>query len=234
MKIYIDPGHGGSDPGALGPTGLQEKDINLNIASKVRQILEDHGVVAILTRKDDTRVDLASRVKMANDDKADYFVCIHTNSGPSPKATGTEIFAFPNSNLGTELANNIQRALVAEINLPNRGVKYKDFYVLKNTKMPAVLVEVAFINNPEEEKLLRDEKFLYKASLGISKGILEFLGIEYKEDSNIVDEVSPWAREAMKWATSKEINLTDGTMPKEPVTLERLITILYRYYNLFK
>lgn len=233
MKIYIDPGHGGNDSGAIGPTGLEEKGVNLKIAVNVRQILQGYGIDAILTRQNDSRVELADRVKIANDNKGDYFVSIHINSASSPTATGTETFAFPNSDLGTKLANAIQGALVNEINLANRGVKYRDFFVLKNTKMPAVLVEIAFINNPREEELLKDQNFLYKAAAGISKGILTFLGMEYKDSSDISNDISAWAKEAMEWATDKEINLTDGSMPKEPVSLERLIAILYRCHNLF-
>ena len=232
MKIYIDPGHGGSDSGAIGPTGLKEKDINLSIAAKVGQILQKHGIGAILTRQDDSRVELADRVKTANNNGADYFISIHTNSASNPAATGTETFAFPNSALGTKLADAVQKSLVNEIGLANRGVKHRDFFVLKNTKMPAILVETAFINNPGEEKLLKDQNFLDKAVTGISKGILTFLGIEYKDDNDKDDNISSWARDAMKWATDKEANLTDGSMPKEPVSLERLITILYRYHNL--
>jgi len=233
MKIYIDPGHGGSDPGAVGPTGLKEKDINLSIAIDVGQILQKHGISAILTRQDDSRVELADRVKIANDNGADYFVSIHNNSASNPAATGTETFAFPNSDRGTKLADAVQRSLVNEIKLANRGVKHKGLFVLKNTKMPAILVEIAFINNPKEEKLLKDPGFLNKASIGISKGILTFLGMEYRDDGDVDDNISFWAKDAMKWATGEEVNLTDGSMPKEPVSLERLITILYRYHNLF-
>ncbi len=233
VKIYIDPGHGGSDSGAVGPTGLKEKDINLNIAINIKRILQNHGINAVLTRQDDSRMELAARVKVANDNKADYFISIHTNSSSNSEAIGTETFAFANSDSGTKLADAIQRALVSEINLTDRGVKYESFFVLKNTKMPAVLVEVAFINNPGEGKLLKDKNFLYRAAVGISKGILTFVGVEYKEDNNADNNISLWAKDAMEWATSKEINLTDGSMPKEAVSLERLIAILYRYYNLF-
>ncbi|MFW5648296.1 MAG: N-acetylmuramoyl-L-alanine amidase family protein [Candidatus Alkaliphilus sp. MAG34] len=232
-KVYIDPGHGGSDPGALGPTGLKEKDINLGIAFKVGQILQRHGISTLLTRQDDRRVELIDRVKMANNDRADYFISIHANSASNPAAMGTETFAFPNSDIGTKLADAVQKSLVNEIGLANRGVKHGDFFVLKNTKMPAILVEVAFINNPKEEKLLKDQNFSDKAATGISKGILMFLGMEYKEENYIDKNISPWAKDAMEWATDKEINLTDGSMPKEPISLERLITILHRYHNLF-
>ncbi|HZJ76719.1 MAG TPA: hypothetical protein VFC70_03315, partial [Oscillospiraceae bacterium] len=81
------------------------------------------------------------------------------------------------------------------------------------------------------EKLLKDQNFLYRAAIGISKGMLKFIGMEYRED-NKDDDISLWARDAMRWATGKEVNLTDSGMPKEAVSLERLITILYRYHNL--
>lgn len=234
MRIFIDPGHGGNDPGTVGPTGLREKDINLNIGINLKQILEKHGVDARLTRADDRRIELAERVKMANSNNADYFVSIHNNSATNSAATGTETFAFYNSAVGSKLAAYIQKSLVKEIGLPDRGVKGSGFLVLKETKMPAVLVEVAFINNPKEENLLKDQNFLYKAALGIAKGVLEFVGIEYKEENKVNDDISPWAKQAMEWAISKEIGLTDGNIPKEPISLERLITILYRYHNLFK
>ncbi|HZJ76602.1 MAG TPA: N-acetylmuramoyl-L-alanine amidase, partial [Oscillospiraceae bacterium] len=140
MKIYIDPGHGGSDPGAVGPTGLKEKDINLDIAVNVKQILQRHGIDAVLTRRDDSKIELRARVRMANENRADYFISIHTNSSFNSIATGTETFAYPNSGLGTKLADAVQRALVNEIKLADRGVKHESFFVLKNTKMPAILV----------------------------------------------------------------------------------------------
>jgi len=231
MKIFIDPGHGGNDSGAVGPTGLMEKDVNLNIAINVRQILINHAVDARLTRSDDSRVELLQRVQMANNSNADYFVSIHINSASVSTATGTETYAYPYSTKGVELAKHIQKNLVNEIALPNRGVKTANFYVLRETKMPSALVEVAFVNNPTEEKLLRDQDFIKKASVGITKGILEFIGIEYNEDGK-ENNISSWAKEAMAWATSEEVGITDASMPKEPITLERMITILYRYHNL--
>jgi len=231
MTIFIDPGHGGNDSGAVGPTGLMEKNINLSIATNVREILINHTVDAKLTRIDDSRVELLERVKMANDSNADYFVSIHINSANVTSATGTETFAYPYSTKGIELAKYVQKNLVNEIKLPNRGVKTANFYVLRETKMPAILVEVAFINNPVEEELLKDQSFLNKAAIGIAKGLLEFLGIKYNEDVK-ENNISSWAKEAMEWATSEEVKITDGSIPKDPITLERMITILYRYHKL--
>lgn len=232
MKICIDPGHGGTDPGAIGPGGLKEKDVSLTIAIRVAKILQGHGIETILTRQDDRRLDLASRVKIANDRGVDYFVSIHINSATNPRATGTETFAFPGSSMGARLARSIQDSLVRQIALADRGVKYRDFYVLKNTRMPASLVEVAFINNPLEEELLRDEGFLKKAAIGIGQGILSFIGIDYREVGGPCQDASSWAREAMEWAASKEVNLIDGAIATGHVTLEDLITILYKYHRM--
>ncbi len=235
MIIFIDPGHGGNDSGAVGPTGLQETYVNLSIAINVREILKRHNIDARLTRNDDNRVELLERVNMANNSNANYFISIHINSFNDPNANGTETFAYHNSDIGNRLAASIQNNLIPEIKLVDRGVKTANFYVLRETIMPSALVEVAFISNTKEEKLLREESFINKSALGISKGILEFIGVEYSEqseDENIQDNISDWAREAMKWATSQEINITDGSITKEPITLERLITILYRYHNL--
>ena len=231
MIIFIDPGHGGNDSGAVGPTGLMEKDVNLSISLIVSQMLEKHGVDARLTRSDDRRVELLERVNIANNNKGDYFISIHMNSASNATANGTETFAYHKSALGNRLAKLIQSNLVKEIGLANRGVKNRDLLVLRETNMPAALVEVAFINNPEEEKLMRDKNFIKKAAVGIVKGILEFSNIEYKEDSN-ENNISNWAKEAMEWATSEAVGITDGSRPKELITLERMVNILYRYHKL--
>lgn len=176
--IVIDPGHGGKDPGAVGSSGLRESDVAFRISIMVVDFLNRYDIDAILTRSRDQYVSLQDRAKLANNEKADYFISIHINSASNPLATGTETFAFTNSVDGTKLATSIQNKLINEINLANRGVKYADFYVLKYTNMPAALVEVAFINNPYEEKLLMDDLFLEHVAVGISNGILEHLGID--------------------------------------------------------
>lgn len=234
--IVIDPGHGGNDPGAVGPTGLYESHVAWRIACMVADILMRYNIQIIFTRNGDERVSLDKRVQIANSAKVDYFVSIHINSAANPSATGTETFAYAKSVEGDKLAHSIQRNLVESIGLADRGVKYNSMQVVRETKMPAALVEVAFINNPAEEALLKQDEFLERAAVGIAKGILEHLNIDFMLTPVIkdMDNVSDWAKEAMKWATSEEVNLTDGSNPKEPLTLERMITILYRYDNLKK
>lgn len=177
MKIIIDPGHGGTDPGAVGPTGLQEKDVNWQIAVITAGELAKRGIKIMFTRNGDEQVSLDKRVQIANNIKADYFVSIHANSANNPKATGTETFAYAPGVEGDRLAHSVQKSLVQAINLADRGVKYDTLRVVRDTTMPAVLVEVAFINNPDEEKLLRNDAFLEKAGVSIGKGILAYLGL---------------------------------------------------------
>lgn len=240
LIVVIDPGHGGSDPGAVGPTKLYESHVAWKIACMVADILMQRGITVILTRNGDERISLDKRVQIANKSGAVLFISIHINSSSNPKATGTEVYAYSKASEGNILAGKILNHLVQAINLPNRGIKYDRLQVVATTKMPACLVEVAFINNPVEEALLKQHEFLEKAAVGTAKGILEHLGIDYipkpKEvkPAPIENSLSDWAVDAMKWATSKDVNLTDGTNPKENISLERFITILYRYHKLQK
>ena len=188
MKIIIDPGHGGTDSGAIGPTALQEKYVNWQIAVITAGELARHGIVVTFTRAGDERVSLDKRVRIANDANADYFVSIHANSASNPRATGTETYAYAPGVEGDRLAHSIQRSLVQAIGLADRGVKYDTLKVVRETTMPAVLVEVAFLNNPDEEKLLRNDAFLEKAGVSIGKGILTHLGL-------FKDQPKPWQAE---------------------------------------
>ncbi len=174
--------NGGNDSGATGTLGLKEKDVNLDIALRIDKILQRHNIKTILTRDKDIRVELADRVKIANNNNADYFISIHCNSSTNSTACGTETYAYLTSINGTRLATYVQNALVDEIQLKDRGVRHNIFYVLANTNMPAILIEVAFISNLVEEKLLKSEEFLDKASVGIAKGILQELGVDYIKD----------------------------------------------------
>ena len=179
IDLTIDAGHGGSDPGAVGPTGLKEKDITLKLALKVGNLVTARGVKVNYTRTNDSSVGLSQRAVIANNSKARFFLSIHINSATNPAATGTETFAFSQGGQGEKLAKAIQSNLVAAIGLPNRGVKFANFAVLRETNMPAALTEVNFICNPKEEAMLKDEAFLDRAASGIAKGVIEFLGLKW-------------------------------------------------------
>ncbi|RCX13275.1 N-acetylmuramoyl-L-alanine amidase [Anaerobacterium chartisolvens] len=185
--IMIDAGHGGSDPGAVGPTGLKEKEVTLKLALKAAEMISGQGITVALTRTTDVFIGLSDRSAIANSSNAKYFLSIHINSAGTPKANGTETYALAAGGQGERLARSVQQSLVQSIGLTDRGVKFANYSVLRETKMPAALVELCFINNPDEEALLRNEAFLDKAALGIAKGVAAFLGISWKDGGDQKD-----------------------------------------------
>ena len=191
MKICIDPGHGGFDPGAIGPSGLCESDVVLSIGLKLREKLKLQGINVVMTRDTDTALgknineDLNNRVAISNKNNADYFVSIHCNSAVNKKASGTETYCYKFGGQGERLAKAIQEKLFHVVGLPNRGVKEGNFAVLRNTYMPAVLIETAFISNPAEENLLADERWQGVFAEAIAVGICNHLGIKYREEEGV-------------------------------------------------
>jgi N-acetylmuramoyl-L-alanine amidase len=192
-NIMIDPGHGDWDPGAIGPTGVQEKIINLAVAKMVAKILMPVAEVK-LTRDSDIALgenisaDLTARANLANAWPADCFVSIHCNSVTISTATGTETYCYPDSTKGSKLANAVHNYLAPALGIPDRGVKTANFAVLRQTDMPACLVELAFISNPAEEALLVNSNFQLKAARAIAEGIAGYLGLQLPAavDSNTV------------------------------------------------
>jgi len=187
VVIVLDPGHGtdpdGRDPGAVGPGGTLEKDVNLAIALKLADLLRAEGAKVYLTREGETTpYRLAERAFYANELGADVFLSIHCNASLNPEVGGTStyVYAPPGTELGQQreerlrLGRSIQSALVAALGLRDIGVLEANFSVLRNTKMPSALVEVAFISNPQEEKLLRDPAFQARAAEGILEGLRRY------------------------------------------------------------
>lgn len=157
-KVFIDPGHGGSDSGAIG-NGLNEKDIVLEISKKVGNILTQNGVTVEYSRKNDTYISLDGRAQMANNWGASLFISIHANSASSSEATGTECFTYPTADeQNKKLSANIAKAIANKFDIANRGHKEADFAVLRLTNMPAILVETAFINNTNDANLLKNRQ----------------------------------------------------------------------------
>lgn len=178
--IVVDPGHGGSDTGAIGPSRVAEKNVTLSIARDLRKLLSDEGAKVIMTRTSDQDVafdgitdidELQARVDIANQANADLFISIHADAF-SQYANGTATYFYPGSN--DSLAHSVQENMVSQLKLYDRGVQSSDYYVLKNTTMPAILTEVAFISNPKEEKLLSNPAFEKKAALGMYNGIKKY------------------------------------------------------------
>jgi len=188
VAIVVDPGHGGPDTGAIGSTETREKNNNLAIGLKLAGLLRSAGAQVIMTRSTDVTPavgtyselsDLQARVKIANDQNADLYISLHNDAFSNPDVGGITTYyssASPVAAQSKDLATSIQSELVKSIALTSRGVKDANFYVIKNTKMPAVLVEVGFISNPTEEQLLQSPEFQSKAALGVYQGILRFKG----------------------------------------------------------
>ncbi|MFH0831900.1 MAG: N-acetylmuramoyl-L-alanine amidase [archaeon] len=185
-KIVIDAGHGGTDPGAVNSDGVNEKDMNLAIAEKLKSVLEEKGYSVKMTRETDAAVSLASRVKIANDFEADIFVSIHMNSasldvdGKYCSANGAETFYYRTSTKGKEFARIVQENIVASLGVKDRGIKPDteaaegSLYVLKNTNMPAVLTEPAFICNKDDMEKISQESEKIQLASAISQSISAF------------------------------------------------------------
>ena len=216
--IYIDPGHGGHDPGALGPTGLEEKTVVLQVAKELRQLIQQEmpQYRVVLTRDQDVFVPLAERARMANEQQAQVFISIHANSSPHREASGIETWylSFAASarakkiaarenmmseqqlsplefilrdlhetdriNQSVVLAQSTQSALAEHMashysGVIPRGVEGAPFTVLHRTTMPSVLVEIAFISNPQEEARLRTTQYQRALAQGMLRGLRQFL-----------------------------------------------------------
>lgn len=173
MKIVcIDPGHGGKDPGATTKTGIDEKDIALTVALKVGALLTGYEIV--YTRTEDVYVGLSERALIANQAKADLFVSIHCNSAPSASANGMEVYVHTTrSAASTRAAHAIYDRLLPASGLRGRGVKANDYAVLRETVMPAVLVELGFVSNDGDRAKLISEDWQNRAAEAITSGIME-------------------------------------------------------------
>lgn len=175
--IVIDPGHGGHDPGAIGPKGLKEKDVNLDIALKLYNLLKANtGARVYLTRDNDRFVSLSQRSAMANELGADMFISIHLNGDERGVERGIETYAhYGAPREAWALAWYIQESLVKELKMTDRGLKADNFHVVRETNnMNSILLEIGFITADSEEALLREEKTRDKAARAIYNGILTF------------------------------------------------------------
>jgi len=215
--VIIDPGHGGKDPGAIGPTGLKEKDVTLGIALYLEKLLKGAGIPTYLTRSKDEFVYLENRTNFANQKNGFVFISLHANSvlNHRPSAEGIETFVLSSKYIGAsardvadrenrasrahpevdtdlaliiadleesanikyslDFADIVQKKLVNYLKLENRGVKQAPFVVLKGANMVAVIVEVGFISNPKEEKLLKTSKFREDAAQALFEAIKYYI-----------------------------------------------------------
>ncbi|NEQ99656.1 MAG: DUF3747 domain-containing protein [Cyanothece sp. SIO2G6] len=173
--IVLDPGHGGRDPGAVGRNNLYEKTVVNDITRKVADLLESQGMQVVLTRNQDSTLDLEPRVQIAERNNADLFVSIHANaiSLSRPEVNGAETY-FYSSASGRQLAGYIQRNLVAT-GMRDRGVREARFYVIRRTSMPSALVEVGFVTGAQDAPRLANASFRTELAEAIADGILNYV-----------------------------------------------------------
>ena len=171
-KVVLDPGHGGSDYGAI-REGINEKDITLEITQRVASILKSKGYKSALSRTDDTYIGLQERCDFTEVENPEIFVSIHVNSAVATEPYGIETHYYHEES--KELAEIIQKHLVKEIDSKNRGVIKSKFYVINHTDVPAVLVETGFLSNPDERAELVTEKRKQATAKAIANGIIEYL-----------------------------------------------------------
>ncbi|NLM38324.1 MAG: N-acetylmuramoyl-L-alanine amidase [Firmicutes bacterium] len=178
VKVVVDAGHGGWDPGAVGVNGLTEKQINLQVAKALRNCLVEYGgAQVVMTRTDDSYVSLAARVQKANAAWADRFVSVHHNGSLNPAHNGTSVYSAKNGSAAShDLRDKVQKRLLQMTGLRDLGANTANYYVLRNTRMPAVLTEASFITNPTEEAKLRDPGYLWRQAYYIYLGLVDHMG----------------------------------------------------------
>ena len=175
FHVVIDPGHGGEDPGAVYGE-VYEKDINLAIALLVRDNLSgQEGITVSMTREDDSFPSLTDRAEFANKEKADLYVSIHANALEDESYSGLFTFYHPDKRTSKKPAELIQSAASNATGAIDRGVRTENYAVLRETDMPAVLIETGFMTCPDELALLVDANYQVKMAKGIAEGILKVI-----------------------------------------------------------
>lgn len=183
MKWYLDFGHGGKDPGALGQNKTKESDTVLKIGLQVKNTLEKSNEKVITTRQNDTYYSLDYRSSKANKENCDYFISIHMNSSTNKTAKGCEVWVYDKSSKLYNLANKLSTNISSKINTPNRGVKVsKEFSVLRKTTMPALLIEIDFISNSTVENNLTSSRYIKDIADTISSTLLSFVNKSISND----------------------------------------------------
>ena len=179
--IIIDAGHGGTDPGSV-KQGIQEKDINLQIALQLQKRLEAKGYKVVMTRDDDTAISLKNRAKLANQAKGDLLISIHQNSFRDASVHGIEVFYTPGKGTYDDrLANCIQEALISYTQAKDRHVReITNLLIIRESNMSACLIESAYLSNDTERELIQTKDYQDKVVTGIIEGIENFLNEQAK------------------------------------------------------
>ncbi|MNX57759.1 N-acetylmuramoyl-L-alanine amidase LytC precursor [compost metagenome] len=171
-RITIDAGHGGMDPGTIGAHGTLEKDVTLQMALRLRKLMQDSGMEVQMTRTKDMQIMLRPRVEIGDAFDSDVFISIHANHVGDPSVSGIETYYFTPKSL--PLARAVHKRLVGSLQRRDRGIRRNNFVVVKYNKMPAVLVELGYLSNPTEERLLTSPQYQQRAAEAILAGVQDY------------------------------------------------------------
>ncbi|WP_409302705.1 SH3 domain-containing protein [Peribacillus sp. SCS-155] len=174
--IVVDAGHGGKDPGTSGINNT-EKALNLKVALELQALLKSKGATVIMTRSNDTYPTLTERVNVSNQYKADAFISIHFNANGDKSVSGIDTFYYASNTNEKQLAQCIQEEVIKQAKLLNRGVKQGNFQVIRENKQAAILIELGFLSNPNEEKIVETSEYQKRAALGIFNGLEKFFSL---------------------------------------------------------
>ena len=208
--VVIDPGHGGSDPGAVYEERQEKEDV-LNLALAVGEILKSNGIDVVYTRVNDAYQTPWERANIGNKAEGDYFISFHRNKAQKPEtAKGVETLLYANNGTKAQMATAINSNL-ENIGFENRGIKErKDLTVLKNTKMPALLVEAGFLDNTNDNKLF--DQYFDEIASGIADGILQYVNDGEKTPSPIY-RVQTGAFRNVNYANEQLYHLLSDDLP---------------------
>ena len=191
ITVVVDPGHGGNDPGGIGVSGVLEKDVNLAIALHLKTYLEHQGIRVVMTRETDQglysetaqnkkKEDLAKRISIIEEAQPDFVLCIHQNIFTDAKYSGAQVFYYKESEEGAKLASSIQNQLIAGVDPANTRVPKSNmnYYMLKQSPVPIVIVECGFLSNVAEEAKLGTEDYQRSLAWNIYLGTMHYLNAQ--------------------------------------------------------
>ena len=231
VKIGIDPGHGGNDPGAIAANGLQETEVNLAVALRLEKLLRNSGYSVFMSRNDDRAISLVERAAYFNREQVDLVISLHVNSADTATAEYICTFLLAPGGEAELIARSIQSQLVEITGWPDGGVRTANFYILRATKAPAVLVEMGFISNEDTASLLATESIQYSLAWAIYRGLGNYL------DFTPIDYQGHWAQNAIQQALDSGFmsGYPDGTFrPDQAATRAELAAVLIKLWSQLK
>jgi N-acetylmuramoyl-L-alanine amidase len=220
LTVVVDAGHGGKDPGAVASDGTREKDLNLEVAKKLEKYLNAMGFKTIMTRKDDTFVELGGRTDIANLNYADFFISVHFNAF-NKTTNGIETLYYPNTVSEEYTVNHrkvadiFHQEVVSATGRGSRGINARpNLYVLNKTKMPAILSELGFMTNPEELALMKTDKYKEDAARALAVSILKY----FRDMQGVYTDIDPFS--IYTWPYEEQVVQTQEIQEIQQETIE--------------